>query len=161
MGEKFCKHLHVWKELLQTTKLWWKWRKGFPRFLLFSSLGICKCVASKHISKQESDVLKSSKPPTELSSKLSYTPCHPIWCCCLIAVENWPLHSFRLNITILCEGFLYLILLEFFCLVLCASTRKNRCPGQALAVCVLQLCSLAVHSSSPFTVLGVVAVISL
>lgn len=66
-------------------------------------------------------------------------PDHPIWCCCLTAVLNRSLHSFRLNITILCEGIPYFIVLVFFWVVSRACTRKNRCPGQAL-VCV-RLCA--------------------
>lgn len=135
MGKKFCKHPGGWKRncLLQTAKVEWKGRRGFPRPLYFLLCEICKCVASKHISKQSPDVLKSSKPPTELSRKLSSMPGHPIWCCCLPAMVSWPLHSFRLNITILCEGILYFIVLVFFCLVSRASTRKNPdVPGRDL-----------------------------
>lgn len=106
-----------------------KRQKGFPRFLYFLLCKICKCVASKHVSKQKPDVLESRKPPTELSNKLSSAPGHPIWCCCLTVMVNWPLHSFRLNISILCEGILCFIAMIFFCLASCASTRKNRCPG--------------------------------
>lgn len=163
--EKFCKHPGGWKELLQTAKLQWKWRKGFSRFLRLLPCEIRKCVASKHLSKQKPDVLESSKPPTELSSKLSSMPGHPIWCCCLTAVVDWPLHSCRLNITILCEVILYFIVLVFFLFsVGCFHSKKQMSWVDTRSLCqalwVLQLSGLAVYTS-PFTALGAVAVTSL
>lgn len=134
-GRKYCK-------LLSYNE---KGEKVFPGSFIFFLREICKRVASKPISKQTPDVLKSSKPPTELSCELSSTPGHPIWCCCRAAMVNWLLHSFGLNITILLSGaILCFIALGFFCLVSRASTGKNQMSWVGTC-CVHQAVSAAAH----------------
>lgn len=131
------------------------------RFLLssFNICKICRCIGSKHISKQKADVLVSSKPHAKsyLSGKVSSVPGHPPWCCCLTVRVNSPFNSFRMKIAVLCGVVLYFA----FLFLSYSSTRKKEVSWVGISAVCFRMCMLQLgawlYASYPVTVLGTLA----